>query len=104
MSATPSVIVTSTPDAGLGKPVDFTVITQEDGVTSADRQAVSIGDPTAGTQRAGVTPDGALQVDGLQRPAPIHATERTLRDILILLQSIDGRLATLETMNRGFAS
>jgi hypothetical protein len=104
VSATPAVIVTSTPDGGLGKPVDFTLITQEDGVTSADRQAVSIGDPQQGGQRAGVTSDSALVVEGVQRPIPILATERTLRDILVLLQSIDGRLATLETTNRGFAS
>jgi len=60
VSTTPAVIVTSTPDSGLGKPVDFTVITQEDGVTSADRQAVSIGDPAVGAQRAAVQSSGQL--------------------------------------------
>jgi hypothetical protein len=60
VSATPAVIVTSTPDGGLGKPVDFTLITQEDGVTSADRQAVSIGDPQQGGQRATVQSGGQL--------------------------------------------
>jgi len=69
VATTPAVIVTSTPDSGLGKPVDFTVITQEDGVTAADRQAVSIGDPTTGSRRAGVTAAGALVVDPSATPS-----------------------------------
>jgi hypothetical protein len=65
--ATDVAIVTSTPDQGLGKPVDFTQVATGAGVV--DRQAVSLADPITNT-RAPVGVNG-LQVDPSAVTSPV---------------------------------